>query len=258
MRTRSVDLASVSIDAGDGRSAQALDLVDSWAGNVLRLFNESIAPPENVELVWGADDWVAALYMRDRVQRAIDSRSAHDDVPATVQVTDECFARSRRPTTNTYCSAWPMTRLGSRGGGGGYRNPVRWPAIYRRSRRPAEISAGRVTAAALSERARRRVNVNAAADRAMRQRGVAGASSPRRCVGGTVRAANLRSSRHQALGVPRHSSAPRSASTRPTTATARAHVHAHPHEYDDDDHANGAAADPVPSESSEAEKKRSA
>jgi hypothetical protein len=50
-----------------------------------------------VELVWGAHDWIAALYIRDRVQHAVDSRPAHDDVPATVQVTDELFRSFTTP-----------------------------------------------------------------------------------------------------------------------------------------------------------------
>jgi len=91
VRTRSVDLAVVSVDVGDGRSAQALDLVDSWASHVLRFCKESSTTSNDSDLAWGVHDWVAALYIRDRVQHAVDSQLNDAQLPATVQVADELF-----------------------------------------------------------------------------------------------------------------------------------------------------------------------
>jgi hypothetical protein len=92
VRPRSINLVSVNVEVGEGKSIAALDLVDGWASHVLRLLHESGASVQDDDLASGAHDWIAALYLRDRVQRVVDAA-----VPATVEATDELFRSFTKP-----------------------------------------------------------------------------------------------------------------------------------------------------------------
>lgn len=87
---RSLDLTSSLVDLGEGRATPLLELVDAWAGHVLRLFHEARADvdPRNA---WGLHDFVAALHIRDRVQQGLDQLPDDPQPPATVQAVDELF-----------------------------------------------------------------------------------------------------------------------------------------------------------------------
>ena len=90
---RSSELVQVTVDSGYGRSSKLLDLIDSWAAHVLRLLREAQPAFETPALAWGVHDFVAALYIRDRVQRGILTHSTDLDatLPPTVVISDEVF-----------------------------------------------------------------------------------------------------------------------------------------------------------------------
>jgi hypothetical protein len=77
-------------ETGHGRTVVVLDLIDSWAGHVLRLFRESTG---QVPDSWGAHDYIAALYVRDRLGNALKrmTNEIHRDDPFSVQTIDSLF-----------------------------------------------------------------------------------------------------------------------------------------------------------------------
>jgi hypothetical protein len=69
--------------------ASCLDLIDSWSAHVLRLGQEGNAS-ESSESDWSVHDYIAALYIRDQVQRCINQATSDvDDCPFTVLTADE-------------------------------------------------------------------------------------------------------------------------------------------------------------------------
>jgi len=87
---RSADLISVNVQYEYGRTSRLLDLVDAWASHVLRLFRES-QPSFAGEDAWGVHDFIAALYIRDRIDRGLDAFASDDGAPPTLIVSDELF-----------------------------------------------------------------------------------------------------------------------------------------------------------------------
>ena len=92
-RMRSSELATITIASPEGRTTELLDLVDAWAGHVMRLSVEAHQDSDSLEFPWGVHDFIAALYIRDRVEHGIRQRSlsSNADIPPTVAVADELF-----------------------------------------------------------------------------------------------------------------------------------------------------------------------
>ena len=90
---RSSELVQVTVDLGYGRSSKLLDLIDSWADHVLRFLREAHPAFDAPALAWGVHDFVASLYIRDRVQQGIMAYSMDFDatLPPTVVISDEVF-----------------------------------------------------------------------------------------------------------------------------------------------------------------------
>jgi hypothetical protein len=89
MRTR--DAASVTFTDSDARTWILGDLVDAWAGHVLRLLRELDTSYDETPSVWGAHDLVAALYMRDWVEAGLAAVPSDDRCLPVVEATDELF-----------------------------------------------------------------------------------------------------------------------------------------------------------------------
>jgi hypothetical protein len=88
--TRSTQLAGVLAYTRDGKPLYVLDLVDSWASHVRRLAVEAAAPLDPLANTWGVFDFIAALYIRDRLDHALSAIG--DDVESPcVAATDELF-----------------------------------------------------------------------------------------------------------------------------------------------------------------------
>jgi hypothetical protein len=88
---RSADIISLTVRSGR-RDALLLDLFDSWAAHVLHLVREveSFDPKQ----AWGAHDFLAAVYIRDRLDKGL---AGTGGTLAPVEVTDELFRRFTRP-----------------------------------------------------------------------------------------------------------------------------------------------------------------
>jgi hypothetical protein len=74
-----------SVDLGHGRSRPLIELIDGWAGHVIRLRAESLRDVGHDR--WGPHDLVAALYLRDGVERGLSSKPT----PPIVQAVDELY-----------------------------------------------------------------------------------------------------------------------------------------------------------------------
>ena len=86
------DARDVLVEFGPGR-VPLVDLIDDWAGRVLKLFYDSRETDRDVFHEWGADDLVGALYLRDAVDRGLATlRARHlsGDI-AAVRAIDELF-----------------------------------------------------------------------------------------------------------------------------------------------------------------------
>ena len=96
---RSSDLMATTIQLGHGREASCLDLIDSWSAHVVRLFRESSASGSSGS-DWGVHDYIAALYIRDQVQRCVlKVIPVGGNDPFTVQAADELFRSFTVPDT---------------------------------------------------------------------------------------------------------------------------------------------------------------
>jgi hypothetical protein len=86
---RSKDFAAITILTGHGRTANGLDLIDSWSAHVVRFALESGASePSGTD--WGVHDYIAALYIRDQVRLCVHQVTpTKEDAPFTVQAADE-------------------------------------------------------------------------------------------------------------------------------------------------------------------------
>ena len=88
-----VQVADVVAETRDGQPVFLLDLVDSWARDVLRFVTQASTHwrDDDPEL-WRTDDFVGTLHLRDRLKAAI--TGVADTAPlAAVSVTDELFRR---------------------------------------------------------------------------------------------------------------------------------------------------------------------
>jgi hypothetical protein len=66
------ELESVGVPLGHGRTRSAAGIVVGWAAHVSRLSAEhDLAPGEDRD-AWNAHDYIAAMLIRGRVQRALD------------------------------------------------------------------------------------------------------------------------------------------------------------------------------------------
>jgi hypothetical protein len=65
-------LESAVIPLGHGRTRSAASLVRAWAAEITRLHAERDLGPGQDRTAWTAHDYVAALLIRGRVQRALD------------------------------------------------------------------------------------------------------------------------------------------------------------------------------------------
>jgi hypothetical protein len=65
------EFASVQVALGSGRTISLLDALDSWAGCVRR-FHRELDLPTDAPDAFGADDYVGALFGRDRIAKALD------------------------------------------------------------------------------------------------------------------------------------------------------------------------------------------
>jgi hypothetical protein len=64
-------LATVTVTLPFGRTKRLSDLVDGWAAHVQRLQAEEHSSLDD-PLVWGADDYIGALHLRDLVVTGVD------------------------------------------------------------------------------------------------------------------------------------------------------------------------------------------
>jgi hypothetical protein len=77
---------AAKIPCGEGRLPLA-DLVDSWSGHVLRLYEECDQHwDDRTRDLWGIDDLVAAYLIRDRIDRAM--ASIEQRPPHSVRLAD--------------------------------------------------------------------------------------------------------------------------------------------------------------------------
>lgn len=84
------ELTAVSVHLGETRVIQLLDALDSWALNVLRFHRELGLGPDAPD-AYGADDYVGALFGRDRIERALSGTFAGREGPAALEIVDEFF-----------------------------------------------------------------------------------------------------------------------------------------------------------------------
>ena len=75
----------------DARTWTLGDLMDAWAGRVLRFLRELDTSYDETPSAWGAHDLVAALYTRDRVEAGLAVTPSDDRRLAVVEATDELF-----------------------------------------------------------------------------------------------------------------------------------------------------------------------
>jgi hypothetical protein len=90
-RVKLTDLGPVTFRWGE-RETSPLSLIDDWAGHVLRLRSDALDPPA-IDKSWGMHDLVAALYIRDAVERSLTAvfDEEHQRVPFALESADELF-----------------------------------------------------------------------------------------------------------------------------------------------------------------------
>jgi hypothetical protein len=88
---RTCEVASVSFTDTDGRILILGDVMDAWAGHVLRLWRECDTSYEETPGAWGAHDLVAALYIRDRVGVGLVACGCDQPTLPVVDATDELY-----------------------------------------------------------------------------------------------------------------------------------------------------------------------
>jgi hypothetical protein len=81
------DTADIFVRFGPG-DRSLLDLIDGWCGHVMKLYDDTSRPAEDA---WTVHDLIASLYLRDGVQRGIDSRSEDAASISAVAAADEVF-----------------------------------------------------------------------------------------------------------------------------------------------------------------------
>ncbi|GIH01964.1 hypothetical protein Rhe02_00310 [Rhizocola hellebori] len=92
-------MEATPVDLGHGRSRSVADLVVSWAGHVNRLHAEQYLRPGEDNEAWTAHDYVAALIIRDFVERALRllPRTAEDHAFTAVTKHDELLRSFTEP-----------------------------------------------------------------------------------------------------------------------------------------------------------------
>lgn len=83
------DLTTKSVKLPDGQESSLLELLNDWAGRVLKL-EESAQPAAGDELA-GIKEFVASLLLRDRLEQAI-ADEAESSVPALVKAVDALYS----------------------------------------------------------------------------------------------------------------------------------------------------------------------
>lgn len=83
-------LSTTEIEFRPGHKLTVLQLIESWSSHVLRLYLERNETLESV-IVWGMYDLVAALFLRDRLERGLVAAGCTSRVPAMVRAADELF-----------------------------------------------------------------------------------------------------------------------------------------------------------------------
>jgi hypothetical protein len=83
------DLTTKSVKLPDGQESSLLELLNDWAGRVLKL-EESAQPAAGDELA-GIKEFVASLLLRDRLEQAI-ADAAESSVPALVKAVDALYS----------------------------------------------------------------------------------------------------------------------------------------------------------------------
>ncbi len=89
MKVDLLKTAEVRISLGNGREPSLLELVDGWTGHVLRLYLERETTLTASPSAWGVHDFIAALYVRDGVERGLAMLSDEAVHIAAVDVADE-------------------------------------------------------------------------------------------------------------------------------------------------------------------------
>jgi hypothetical protein len=91
-------LAQVTVTLPYGRTKQLSDLVNGWAKHVERLQAEEHSSLDD-PLVWGADDYVGALHLRDLVVTGVDQSppEIHDLALVRVASVDGAFMSFTEP-----------------------------------------------------------------------------------------------------------------------------------------------------------------
>lgn len=83
------DLTTTSVKLPDGQESSLLELLNDWAGRVLKL-EESAQTAGSDELA-GIKEFVASLLLRDRLEKAL-SDEAESTVPALVKAVDALYS----------------------------------------------------------------------------------------------------------------------------------------------------------------------
>lgn len=132
----SSELASVLVPIGE-REISGLDLVDSWAYEVLRLYRESFGSETRES--WIPDDFVAALYTRDRLETVLRGLGDERELPSVLAV-DELFRSFTVADPARVLNEWDSDELPS--------EPWWWQRIPKQGPIAKELSkfaAGRAT-----------------------------------------------------------------------------------------------------------------
>lgn len=106
---RSSELTAVLVPIGE-REISGLDLVDAWAYEVLRLYRESFGSETRES--WVPEDFIAALYTRDRLEAMLSELGADRELP-TVLAVDELFRSFTVDDPSRVLSAWGSDELPS-------------------------------------------------------------------------------------------------------------------------------------------------
>lgn len=83
------DLSTTSVKLPDGRESSLLELLDEWAGRVLKL--EEGAQTASADELAGIKEFVAALQVRDRLEKAL-ADEAESSVPDLVKAVDALYS----------------------------------------------------------------------------------------------------------------------------------------------------------------------
>jgi len=83
------ELSTTSVKLPDGQESSLLELLDDWAGRVLKL--EEGAQTTGADELAGIREFVASLQVRDRLEQAL-SDEAESSVPALVKAADALYS----------------------------------------------------------------------------------------------------------------------------------------------------------------------